>query len=759
MSEKRIDVRKLPISKVVDLFLAGKIPKSDMEDLDKSSLFRVSSKRLERILNAQKKNPKTFPKNLKIKSEDIIHEYGRTLSAGELMNLASQGYVSELDVLKALKKDRPLMIMASMEKESSEKTGDGKGKNPPSDLVIQNGGVDSSSKKEKGVGELRENEPMPITTQLSTTELDSIKPKDGDVEPVEFSNVEFEEDEKPKEMEFSRTDILTRDDVKKFLSTDRLLQMFFAKKMTKEFAEAYSTVFKDDVEYNKSQSQKLIKKLKGIFDKNLQALYIVVLRLHFKGMILVDDVKDLIKAEYFREKIYQPSEDYNVLDDKGKVIYSYKRTKSDVPEIEPEVGIEVDIGAEQDEEELIDVYSVEDYPILEPISKDEVIDFFNDSNIGIDTLNLFFTLQELMELYKNNRVSVYVFILISREKRKDEIIKAYNEGYINLSGIMELFFYYNAITAEELKSIMKEIPKNIAIVNFITMSTELGKIKELYECYLIDYNVLIELKEQEYISQEQFEQISGFINKDAFYKRIQSQVFYTNTPQTVMPTNQEVLDSALNVEEEKDKDKSESDDDFMDRLDALIGDNADSSQDGINAESNLDRTDDFLEHIVEITEGERILLTRVLGVSEEEIDNISIIRSIDNGKPTSLDGYQIISNASNGLVILGKFDFSSPIYVMTYEEAAYLLRSRDEKDEQCIYDDLMYPEVLAKNGQVRVVEHNETMGKNIVSAMCELSETAKERYSEDAQYVKEVQEMVKMLDEKYFEMMREFYNI
>ena len=46
MSKERIDVRKLPISKVVDLFLAGKIPKSDMEVLDKSILFRVSSKRL-----------------------------------------------------------------------------------------------------------------------------------------------------------------------------------------------------------------------------------------------------------------------------------------------------------------------------------------------------------------------------------------------------------------------------------------------------------------------------------------------------------------------------------------------------------------------------------------------------------------------------------------------------------------------------------------------------------------------------------------
>ena len=83
----------------------------------------------------------------------------------------------------------------------------------------------------------------------------------------------------------------------------RLLKMFFAHKMTREFAEAYEEAFKDDYEHNQAKSKELIKELKDIFQDNLQALYIVVIRLHFKGMILVDDVEEMIKGEFFREKI------------------------------------------------------------------------------------------------------------------------------------------------------------------------------------------------------------------------------------------------------------------------------------------------------------------------------------------------------------------------------------------------------------------------------------------------------------------------
>ena len=142
-----------------------------------------------------------------------------------------------------------------------------------------------------------------------------------------------------------------------------------------------------------------------------------------------------------------------------------------------------------------------------------------------------------------------------------------------------------------------------------------------------------------------------------------------------------------------------------------------------------------------------------------EIEKISVIYSKGiNGEATLLDGYHIISDKRDGLVIFGKFDYSSPIYVMTYEEAAYYLRSKDGIDQYYIYEDLLFSERLANNEQIRVVEHDENMAKTIVQAMCELSEEARSRYIDDEQYMQEVLEYIKTIDENYVEMIKESNN-
>lgn len=713
MSEEKINVKSLTVSKAVDLFLEGKISKSDMKDaFDKSSLFRVNSKRLEKILDAQKKDSTMFPKSLRIKSSDIIHEYGRTLSAGELMNLASKGYVSEEDVLKALKKNTVMTILASVD------------------------------------------------------ERDNTAPKKEDTKT--------KDDEKPDEMVVTPDNILKKDDVKKFFSPDRLLKMFFAHKMTREFAEAYEEAFKDDYEHNQAKSKELIKELKDIFQDNLQALYIVVIRLHFKGMILVDDVEEMIKGEFFREKIYDPSDEYDVLDKDGNVIYRYKRIKSgnDVEQEDVSDITYIEIDSDTEDSELDDVRDEAHYPVLEPITQDEVIDEYNDSNIDITTLKCFFTMSELQELYKQKRVNVQVFTLVEPEKRKGEILRAYQNGYMHLEGIMELFFYYDGITAKELKSIIKEIPRKVAIVRFITVDTGFEKIYELYKNKLIDFNILCQLRDQGYISIEKFEEIRGCVNKEEFYDSIKSQTFYTYKQKEPgvtaivepQPDNADHLETDEAVEGSLDYTSNKTE--LLDRLNEAL--QHDKVQDDDIQETTIQVDNDFetlnednsdKKSFIEISDSERVLLAKVLGVSEEEIRNISIISSKDkSGLPTVLDGYQIISIQADGLVIFGKFDFTSPIYVMTYEEASYYLQSRDDVDAHYIYDDLMYTERLEGNSQVCVVEHDENMGRNIIEAVCELSEVARERYSRENQYMEEVRYYIQAIDEKYAEMIIELNN-
>jgi hypothetical protein len=161
---------------------------------------------------------------------------------------------------------------------------------------------------------------------------------------------------------------------------------------------------------------------------------------------------------------------------------------------------------------------------------------------------------------------------------------------------------------------------------------------------------------------------------------------------------------------------------------------------------------------VELFNTETVLFTKVLGIPEEDLESISVINSKDDdGNPKMLDGYKIIPDKKDGLVILGKFDYSSPIYIMTYEEAAYFLRSRGE-DGSYIYDDLMFIQRLEQNEQIRVIEHDEKMAQTIVQSMCELSEEASERYINYEQYMLEVLEYIREIDEKYVEMIKESNN-
>lgn len=753
MSEEKIDAKKLTVSKAIDLFMDGKVSKNDLKEaFDKRSLFKLSSKQLEDVLYMQKRDSSSFPKSLRIKSSDILYEYGRTLSAGQLMNLASKGYVSEKDVLKALKKNTVLTLLASLsEKEQkSGKKDDNK----------------SKKKADENPENLAEIDEKPDAIEEKADDVEDKKEEVVATESVEVEIKGKKTESEQGENEISSTDILDKETVKSFFSVDRLIKMFFAKKMTSEFTEAYEDAFKDDNDFTASRSKDIIKELQEIFKDNLQALFIVIMRLYFKGMVFTRDVEDAIKAEFFTEKTFDVCDEYDVLDRDGNVIYSYK--KSNKPQRENdgqesgesavlalESSTEMLLGADnnidEDVEELDDeTPETFDYSIMEPLTKDEIIEAYKDSRIDGDLFKRIFTMTELLQMYRHKKVSIKVFSLFDENKRKSEILKAYKEGFVHLENIMELFFYYDGISAKELKSIIKEMPQKVAIVRFITVDTGFKKIFELYKNKLIDFNTLCLLKYQNYISEAEFEQIRRMVSKDGFYNDIESKVFYTyqredkvedlGTP-VVEDTPIEVSDESADIEIV--------DEDSENQVDV---DNTD-GKDGDPAEEKTDKP------VVEISDSERILLTKVLGISEEEIKNISVIDSKDeNGQPTTLDGYQIISDRADGLVIFGKFDYTSPIFVMTYEEAAYFLRSRDDEDGYYIYDDLMFAQRLENNEQIRIVEHDENMGKNIVQAICALSEIARSRYMDDEQYMQEVNEYIRTIDESYMEMIKESNN-
>lgn len=705
MSEEKIDVKKLTVSKALSLFMEGKIPKKDLKDaIDKDDIFKkLSYSELEDLLYRQRRRASDFPKELRIKSDDILYQYGRNISAGILMNLASKGYVSEKDVLKALNKTPVLLALAVVSEKENDK--------------------DKSAEKEEKLKDDVKEEPK----ETATPKLKKIDIKESEEQDVE-ENITTE----PVEQTFTGADVLDKDTVKLFFSADRLIKMFFARKMTREFTEAYEDAFKDDIAYREKSSKDIIKELQEIFKDNLQALFIIVMRLHFRGMVLSQDVQDAIKAEFFTEKTFELCDEYDVLDKEGNVIYSYKRDDkkkkiesitSEVLYIEGVVEDESSIAESEqsivenegsideseqaileDGETSLDDEAVVNYPILEPITREELSDAYKDDNVNGNVFGLIFSDEELLEMYKSGKVSIKIFTLINKDKRKEELLKGYSGGYVHLEDIMELYFEYDGISVEVLEDIIKELPQKVSIIRFISFDTDLKKIYELYKNRLIDFNILYLLRCQEFITESEYTEIRTLVNKDEFYASIESRVFYTRKPE----------------EENQLSDKCK----------------------------------------VEISDTERVLLSKVMGISEEEIDNISIIYSkFEDGTGSMLDGYHVISDKRDGLVIFGKFDYVSPIYVMRYEEAAYYLRSRDGIDRSYIYDDLLFAERLENNEQVRIVAHDENMAKTIVEAMCELSEEARERYIDDVQYMQEVLEYIKTIDENYVEKIKEIYNM
>ena len=81
MSEEKIDIKKLTVSKALELFLQGKFSKKELKDaFDIDDLFKsLSYKELEDLLYSQRKNVSIYPKELRIKSGDILYQYGRSM--------------------------------------------------------------------------------------------------------------------------------------------------------------------------------------------------------------------------------------------------------------------------------------------------------------------------------------------------------------------------------------------------------------------------------------------------------------------------------------------------------------------------------------------------------------------------------------------------------------------------------------------------------------------------------------------------------
>ena len=66
----------------------------------------------------------------------------------------------------------------------------------------------------------------------------------------------------------------------------------------------------------------------------------------------------------------------------------------------------------EDGEISLDDEAVVNYPILEPITREELSDAYKDDNVNGNVFGLIFSDEELLEMYKSGKVSIKIFTLI-----------------------------------------------------------------------------------------------------------------------------------------------------------------------------------------------------------------------------------------------------------------------------------------------------------------------------------------------------------
>lgn len=233
------------------------------------------------------------------------------------------------------------------------------------------------------------------------------------------------------------------------------------------------------------------------------------------------------------------------------------------------------------------------------------------------------TPEEITKAHSKDEVSDDALMQIPKDSR----IAYLEKSNTKFSTMMYLFLHCDGFSVTELQALLTAKKNTESLEFYIDAGSSPAKIKELYENYLIDYGCIKNLQATGILTEKDMQKYHLSINKRAFYNEL-------DNTQTVTITG--------------------------------TGDSVPFSSTGVFLGSRAPKVFPSLE------------VYEILGKkNNKSFDELPTIKHTDVHQKTSfLDNYRIVALEFSNLVAFVPTELTKPIYIMPYQEAAYIIKSR-----------------------------------------------------------------------------------
>lgn len=351
---------------------------------------------------------------------------------------------------------------------------------------------------------------------------------------------------------------------------------------------------------------------------------------------------------------------------------------------------------------LDDAYFERKY-MSEELSVEEIFEFYKKGLVTSDLITKFYTDREILELYDSGEVDRSCLFAISDP---DILIEGFCDGKVGAENLVELYLSSEKFSVEDLRDAFDLAESEVDISSYIDEKVPFEKVKELFQNLLIDYSTVLRLHIQGAIDDSQLEEIKKALDTREIFEDIHSGRLF----KVVTSRESEAVDVVRPLGTRKREEK-----DFS----------------------------------LEVS-----LISRILGKKDVEAEPYAQIESYNSkGRQTSLNNYRVFGNEDlDGIVILQKSKRENAVYVMSAHQLMYFLHGKENENGEIVAPNRMKDKAYLRTIiGVEVIEHTKEFARNLLEASARVSKKVSEQIKLDKKhYVKDVEEMVEGLREKYF---------
>lgn len=358
------------------------------------------------------------------------------------------------------------------------------------------------------------------------------------------------------------------------------------------------------------------------------------------------------------------------------------------------LNVEEVLGHQLSFDDLSDMY------IDGKINEDDIIKLYEKGLINPQLLREFFKEEELIENYKNGKVSYKVLDFIENREKiiKEELI----QGNIGIREVIESYASETGISIKEFEHIIENYDiSEINISELLPDEISAEKVEELFRGYYISHDDLSDLVERNIITNEQKEE---FATKMANHEQYES-MFDGKSGVVIL-----VRESTSG----KVKENSES------------GEHKE-----VNKRASQVKNDPLLQ--------------------EELLDKIGVDDRVLmlKGNGNSLDGYTIYPSEEFGIMILlNNTEPQNATYILSLQQGLYLLNKAKrtqnimQQKSDVPMESTATKSVLRETEHVKVRNASKGWGKNIVDSIRALSPVFKEKIKTHDDYRERIEKII-----------------